>query len=246
MNQLRINELRINELRINELRINELRSVVRWLCQRSAPSVTAASCLAVAVFLVGPLLAGRLPTQRFLVWNLALAWIPYMAALGVDLLVRARRPLAALASAAVWLLFLPNAPYLVSDLTHLHRASTTPWLELARLVAFAWAGCLLAVASLRIVHRVTTAHVGRLAGWAAVLTAAGLSGVGVVIGRFARLNSWEAVTRPTTVAAEVLRVTGSRQGVALAVFFALLLLVVYAGLGGPTGPSRRRRGMAAH
>lgn len=218
--------------------VNELRSVARWLHQRSTFSVTAASCLALAVFVVGPLLLGQLPTQRFLVWNLALAWIPYVAALGVEVFDRARRPLGVLAAAAMWLLFLPNAPYLVSDLTHLHRASPTPWLELARFVAFAWAGCLLAVASLRIVHRVVAGHGGWLAGWAAVFGAAGVSGVGVVVGRFARLNSWEALTRPTAVVAEAVRVAGSRQGLAVAVFFSLLLLVVYAGLGGAGASSR--------
>jgi len=223
---------------MNELPMKELRSMARWLHQRSAFSVTAASGLAVAVFLIGPLLVGQLPNQRFLVWNLALAWIPYLAALGLDLFDRARRPLAELAAATVWLLFLPNAPYLVSDLTHLHRASNTPWLELARLVAFAWAGCMLAVASLRIVHRVVAGRGGWLAGWAAVFTAAGVSGVGVVIGRFARLNSWEALTHPTVVAAEAIRVAGSRQGLAVAVFFTLLVLVVYAGLGGAAGSAR--------
>lgn len=227
----------MNELPMKALR-NEVRSVARWLSRRSAFSVTAASCLAFAVFLIGPLLLGQLPSRRFLVWNLALAWIPYVAALGLDVFDRARRPLAALAAAAVWLLFLPNAPYLVSDLTHLQRVSATPWLELARFVAFAWAGCLLAVASLRIVHRVVTGHAGWFAGWAAVFTAAGVSGVGVVIGRFARLNSWEAVSRPTAVVAEAVGVAGSRQGLAVAVFFSLLLLVLYAGLGGAASSSR--------
>lgn len=221
--------------------MKQARAIARWLDQRSAFSVIAASCLAVAVFVIGPLLLGQRPTQRFLVWNLALAWIPYVAALGLDVLDRARRPLAAVAVATMWLLFLPNAPYLVSDLTHLHRASATPWLELARFVAFAWAGCLLAVASLRIVHRVVAGHGGWLAGWAAVVAATGVSGVGVVIGRFARLNSWEAVTRPTAVAAEAVRVAGSRQGLAVAMFFTLLLLVVYAGLGGAGGGARSPR-----
>jgi uncharacterized membrane protein len=218
--------------------MNELRQATHWLNQRSAFSVTAASSLAMAVFLLGPLLLGQLPSQRFLVWNLALAWIPYVAALGLEAFDRARLPLAAAATAAIWLLFLPNAPYLVTDLTHLHRVSATPWLELARFVAFAWAGCLLAVASLRLVHRVVSGHAGWVTGWAVVVFSAGVSGIGVVLGRFARLNSWEVVTNPAAVATEALRLTASRQGLAVAVFFTLLLLVIYAGLGGPAGGSR--------
>ena len=106
--------------------------MARWLHQRSAFSVTAASGLAVAVFLIGPLLVGQLPNQRFLVWNLALAWIPYVAALGLDLLDRARRPLAALAAATVWLLFLPNAPNLVTTSpTSTGRRTLRGWSSLA-------------------------------------------------------------------------------------------------------------------
>lgn len=223
--------------------LDHLRS---WLSERSVFSVVAASSLAVAVFVIGPGLVGQVPSQRFLVWNLGLAWIPFVAALGLEALDRARRPVAALAVAGIWLLFLPNAPYLVSDLTHLHRASATPWLELARLVAFAWAGCLLAVASLRIVHRVVARHAGWLTGWGVVVASAGMSGVGVVIGRFARLNSWEAVTRPRAVLAEAVRVAGNRQGVAVALFFTLLLLVVYAGLGGGSGSSAAARSRPWH
>jgi hypothetical protein len=40
------------------------------------------------------------------------------------------------------------------------------------------------------------------------------------------------------VAAEAIRVAGSRQGLAVAVFFTLLVLVVYAGLGGTAGSAR--------
>lgn len=189
-----------------------------WLSEHSVLSVTAASGLAVAVFVIGPGLLGQRPTERFLVWNLALAWIPFLAALGLDVLDRAHRRAAALAMAGIWLLFLPHAPYLVSDLTHLHRVSPTPWLELARYVAFAWAGCLLAVASLRVVHRVVARHAGWIAGWAVVVASAGVSGLGIAIGRFVRLNRWEAVSRPTAVLAEAARLAGSRQGLAVSLF----------------------------
>jgi uncharacterized membrane protein len=208
-----------------------LHGTARWLVARSMPGVTAASGLAVLVLLLGPLLVGQPPTQRFLAWNLGLAWIPYLTALALEALDRAGRPFTVVCCAAVWFLFLPNAPYLVSDLTHLHQPSPTPWLDLARFVAFAWAGCLLAVASVQVVHGVVARRAGSAAGWAVVVGGAAASGVGIALGRFARLNSWEAVTRPTTVAGGASRLAESEQAVAVAAFFALLLLVVYAGFG---------------
>src|SRR5690349_16261415 len=58
---------------------------------------------------------------RFLVWNLFLAWVPFWCATAVLWLVESRarqRPLIALLS-GLWLIFFPNAPYIVTDFKHL-------------------------------------------------------------------------------------------------------------------------------
>ena len=63
------------------------------------------------------------PNYIFLVWNLALAWIPYMSSIGVAALQRCfpkqwwLLPL----PSALWLLFFPNAPYIVTDFWHLQE-----------------------------------------------------------------------------------------------------------------------------
>jgi uncharacterized membrane protein len=211
--------------------MDELRDLARWSAERSIPSAVAASVLAVAVLILGPLMLGQAPTERFLLWNLALAWIPFVASLWVEALDAAGRVRLAVLCGAFWLLFLPNAPYLLSDFSHFDHASATPWLDLARLVAFGWAGVLLGLTSLRIVHRVVAARLGELAGWGVVLAAAVASGIGIALGRFARLNSWELVTRPTAVAGEALRLGGNSRVVAVAMFFAALILVMYLALG---------------
>ena len=76
---------------------------------------------------------------RFLVWNLILAWIPLLLALFVYDRYRRGSPLARLAPAlAVWLLFLPNAPYIVTDFVHLSAASSAPlWFDGVVVSAFA-------------------------------------------------------------------------------------------------------------
>jgi uncharacterized membrane protein len=201
----------------------------------------AASALAVVVLVAGPVLLLQRPTHRFLLWNLLLAWIPVIAALVLEALdapgrERSRRPVT-IAAAIVWFLFLPNAPYLVSDLTHFDSGSATPWLDLARLVSFAWAGCLLAVVSLRSVHRVVHRRAGSLAAWSVVVVSAIASGFGVVLGRFARLNSWQAFTAPRSVLEEVAAVGTSGRLVSVSLFFGLLVLTVYLAL----GPSARER-----
>ena len=206
------------------------RSALRWCADRSIPAAVAASALAVVVLIAGPVVLGQRPTHRFLLWNLFLAWIPFGMALAAEALEHRRRWVAAAVAGGLWLLFLPNAPYLVSDLTHFESGSATPWLDLGRLVAFAWAGCLLAVLSLRVVHRLVERHAGAAAAWIVVVLATVASGFGVVLGRFSRLNSWQAVTAPRTVLDEVAAVVESGRSVAIALFFALLLLTIYAAL----------------
>jgi uncharacterized membrane protein len=210
-----------------------IRTASRWGIERSVPAAVAASALAVVVLIAGPVVLGQRPSHRFLLWNLALAWIPFVAALALEALADRRRRLAMVGAAVIWLVFLPNAPYLVSDITHLDSDSATPWLDLARLVSFAWAGCLLAVLSLRAVHRVVLRRAGAAVAWVVVVAATIGSGFGVVLGRFSRLNSWQVVTAPRAVLDEVVALADDQRSLAVSLFFGLLLLTIYAAVGAP-------------
>src|SRR5438093_4540410 len=91
-------------------------------------------------------------TFAFMVWNLFLAWIPFLASLLVMVLYQrggVGRWLA-LAPAAVWLVFLPNAPYMVTDLLHLDERPPVPlWYDIGMMTTFVLTGLFLAFASLR-------------------------------------------------------------------------------------------------
>lgn len=104
---------------------------------------------------------------RFLVWNLFLAWLPYLWSLWA-LSIQRRQPRRwwrLLLPATLWLLFFPNALYLVTDLIHLHSYPPVPlWYDTGMLIAFAWAGCFLAVASLYSMHQIIRDYAGRAVG----------------------------------------------------------------------------------
>ena len=135
---------------------------------------------------------------RFLIWNLFLAWIPLLLALLIYDRYRRGRPLLVLAPALVlWLLFLPNAPYIVTDFVHLSRVSRAPlWLDGVEVSAFAWTGMLLGFVSLYLVHAVARHRFGAAAGWVGVFGVLGLVSVGVYLGRVKRWNSWDMLTQP--------------------------------------------------
>ena len=111
----------------------------------------------------------------------------------------------AIPAGAVWLLFLPNAPYLISDLVHLQPRSDAPlWFDVVLLFSFAGAGVLLGLASLSNVHDAVTARFGTIAGWSLVLTSAPLTGLGIYLGRFLRWNSWDVWTNPRPLLADLI------------------------------------------
>ncbi len=156
---------------------------------------------------------------RFLVWNLVLAWIPLLLSLGVyDAYRRGRSLLWVAPMIVLWLLFLPNAPYIVTDFVHLSASSRAPlWFDGVELSAFAWTGMLLGFVSLYLIHAVLRDRYGARFGWSAVLFVLALSGVGVYLGRVKRWNSWDLLTQPGQRLAELHAHVGDPAGLAKAI-----------------------------
>ena len=148
-------------------------------------------------------------TYRYamLVWNLGLAWIPFILAY-LAFILSWRRNLVSFvipAFAFLWLIFFPNAPYILTDLQHLNQSSPASlvWYDVIMLVWFSWTGMLLGIVSLNLMQEIIRREFGRLPGWVFVFFVAGLSSVGVYLGRFIRLNSWDILQTPSNAAGSV-------------------------------------------
>jgi uncharacterized membrane protein len=165
----------------------------------------------------------------FLVWNLFLAWLPLGFAVAAHA-VRSRSRLLCLALLAIWLLFLPNAPYILTDVVHALRGQHY-WYDLAMILTFAMAGVSAGVASMRVVHRTLTTLIGPLLAAAAVAASAMLSGVGIYLGRVLRWNSWDVVVRPDIVWPKLFSAALSpwdnRHAVAFAILFGTIFGMMY-------------------
>ena len=96
---------------------------------------------------------------RYLVWNLGLAWLPLAFALLLYVAFRRRHSLAELlALGAAWLVFLPNAPYMLTDFIHLgdrHRL-----VDSLIFASFAFTALALGFASMLLVQIVVTRRAG--------------------------------------------------------------------------------------
>ena len=164
----------------------------------------------------------------FMIWNLFLAYVPY----GISSWLSRRldltkslskpirsRPLLIVAVCLVWLLFIPNAFYMVTDLYHLHdsRSPRVPeWFDLAMIFSFAWNGLLLGVLSVRQMERLLESKKlaagifgGRFPvplpfpGGVFVYPILGLSALGVYTGRYMRYNSWDILSNPFGVVMDI-------------------------------------------
>ena len=133
-----------------------------------------------------------------LVWNLFLAWIPFALAIAVyDGARRGASRTALLAGGALWLLFFPNAPYIVTDLQWLREWQGAPiWFDVVLVSTAAWTGLLLGFISLYLVQAVVRRAAGTVNAWLLVLGVLALSSYGIYLGRFERWNSWDVIGRP--------------------------------------------------
>jgi uncharacterized membrane protein len=132
-----------------------------------------------------------------LIWNLFLAFIPYTL---TRLLMQ--RPdwvenkwkfgLAGF----VWLLFIPNSFYIITDLFHLEERAVIPlWFDLALIFSFAWNGLLMGILSVRQMEKLWQLK------WQQnellfIYPIMLLNAFGIYIGRYLRYNSWDIVSNP--------------------------------------------------
>jgi uncharacterized membrane protein len=174
-------------------------------------------------------------TYVFLGWNLFLAAVPLGASLILRRLDPRRRPVTRAVLFVLWLLFLPNAPYVITDLIHLQHDPPVPlWFDLAMLLSAAGTGLILGYLSLLDVHRLLEARFGWVGGWAAVSSAVVASGYGIYLGRFLRYNSWEVLTGPGkllgTIAAHLLSPWRYPAAVGVTLLYGSGLLLGYVAL----------------
>ncbi len=173
-------------------------------------------------------------TYTFLVWNLFLAWIPLGLALfvwGLDLSRRRAWPLFT-GLLLLWLLFFPNAPYIVTDFLHLDRRQGVPvWFDLLLIFTFAWNGLILGFVSLYLIQRRVEQHLGPVMGWIMALGSLGLSGLGIYLGRFGRWNSWDLITSPggpvRQLLEQVMDPFAHPRTLGVSVLYATFLVVAY-------------------
>lgn len=211
------------------------RGAFRKLCTIADPCRLAiggllvlASLLAILALAFRGYYTGR-ETYFFLFKDLFLAWVPMgLSAALVWLARRCARGVGRMGLLAglivAWVLFLPNAPYLLTEIVHLNshhapqnmraiplfallhsprRGPVPLWYDAFMILLFAWNGMLLGVLSVRMMQDIARDRFGAAWGWAGAVGLLLLSAFGVTLGRFERFNSWDILSRPGQLVADI-------------------------------------------
>lgn len=185
-------------------------------------------CLLFLVLTAPTYLVTRSSFHFFMLWNLFLSLVP----LGFALLFRrsadqSKKWLAVL-WALLWLLFFPNAPYMITDLLHISAAKfyvpetkyttdISTWVWMLHLAVVVLLGLLSGLYSLYIIHKAFLKRKRKLLSGVFLAVVGVLSGYAIYIGRFLRVNSWD-ILHPVSLFSKLLSgITG------FSVIFSLLM-----------------------
>jgi uncharacterized membrane protein len=182
---------------------------------------------------------------RFLLWNLYLAWVPYILSVMMVLFAKHIKNIKLMKILMIffgifWLLFYPNAPYIFSDFIHLINRSSPIirthflvssksliWYDIIFNSAFAFLGHLLGLISIFLVHKTFSRVFIHHFGWAHICVAMYLGGFGISLGRFIRLNSWDIVFRPFHTMLEVVQYMFNLKVILFSLVFGFFIFLSY-------------------
>jgi uncharacterized membrane protein len=172
-------------------------------------------------------------TYSFLVWNLFLAWIPFSLSLLLTLKEnRIKRKIAIVSLIFFWLLFFPNAPYILTDLFHLkHRPDAPFWFDLVLLLSFVSNGLILGLISLNYIQNFIEKKFSKAMGWLFTFSALFLGSFGIYLGRYQRWNSWDVITNPFALfkdmVVRIINPVAHPRTYGVTILFFVLLTLIY-------------------
>lgn len=166
----------------------------------------------------------------FLLWNLFLAWVPYALIKNYHKL---RTQKAQGIAIALTLLFLPNAPYIITDLFHLKKNLVAPmWFDLILILSFSVLGLILFIATIERLFKILAPFFKsqRLFSFIKFLILLS-NGYGMYLGRYLRFNSWDLISKPDnlvlTMYQSVFNLQNYKETLSITITFTIFLYLIF-------------------
>ncbi len=134
----------------------------------------------------------------FLFKNLFLALIPWLLSTMFILYPKLKKQrILIILSSILWILFIPNSFYIITDLFHLYYENIAPvWYDLVLIFSFAWIGLLLGFSSLKDIELILSERMNTKIISLIISVLLFISSFGIYLGRILRWNSWNILTEP--------------------------------------------------
>ncbi len=136
---------------------------------------------------------------NYLVWNLILAWIPLLLAIRLSMVLADKlwSSWEAMLTSVLWLFFLPNSFYMITDYIHLQEVVRFDLLyDTLMFTSFIFTGVVLGFTSLVLVHAQLRKRFTNRTSSLSIGLILLLCSFGIYIGRDLRWNSWDFLTNP--------------------------------------------------
>ena len=171
----------------------------------------------------------------WIVWNLFLAFIPLVLSLWLFLRPNGRRNLLWWIVFAIFIVFLPNASYLLTDIIHLIeaiRAGYSIWITTLIFIplhllaiTIGWEAYVISVINQSYYLK---KHGARNFILTSELITHALSAVGIFVGRFRRFNSWDLMTKPDILLSSTIDdLTTKKPLLVIAITFIVLTILYW-------------------
>lgn len=155
--------------------------------------------ISVLLFLVGAIRNGSWD-HWYLLWNLLLSWVPLVTSLILVCWLRSHRWASwiGIGLTAVWLMFLPNTFYMITDFIHLDDVTRVDLIfDTVLFSMLIFTSVALGLASLGLVHAELSKRLPSRSAWRVILILIASLGFAVFVGRELRWNTWDIFFNPT-------------------------------------------------
>ena len=166
-----------------------------------------------------------------MIWNIFLAWIPYVLG-GFFTQYRLKAKWKQVILFATWLLFFPNALYIITDLVHLQDETTIPWwFDAALLFASSFVGIVMAFVSLQKTEVYLRSYFNHITVGVLMALVLFLGSFGVYLGRFERWNSWDVLNDPfalsVAIVTKIINPVDNYRAWAITILFSGIYAMMY-------------------
>jgi uncharacterized membrane protein len=164
----------------------------------------------------------------FLIWNLFLAIIPFFITCYLKTRNLFENKFKNGLIILIWLLFLPNSFYIITDFVHLSLSNSyTFWYDLLLISSYASLGFLLGIISLQDFENSLSKKFNSSVSSILLFVISILSGFGIYLGRILRYNSWDILKNPIDLFTDLFEVFITLESIGFSILFGCFIYFIF-------------------